>query len=112
MGKKPAVLSLKHPVSKKRLHDDGSDFSKRKQQYEKLKELRQELKERKAKIGEKLRKERERLEEKKRRKEINTMKSGGYEIIQNPQKIKKWKKKARNMIQRLPPELFYEKFKK
>ena len=55
--------------------------------------------------------ERERLAEKKRRKEINTLKSGGYEIIQNTQKIKKWKRKARKMLQKLPPELFYEKAK-
>ena len=60
---------------------------------------------------EKTKAERERIAEKKRRKEINMLKSGGYEIIQNTQKIKKWKRKARKMLQKLPPELFYEKAK-
>ena len=43
--------------------------------------------------------------------EINMIKSGKYEIIQNPTKIKKWKRKARMLLQKLPPELFYEKSK-
>ena len=111
MGKKPSNLTIKEKVKTKRTHDNYKDFNERKKKYEELKKLRQELKEKKEAFIEKAKAERERLAEKKRRKEINMLKSGGYEIIQNTQKIKKWKRKARKMLQKLPPELFYEKAK-
>ena len=111
MTKKPSNLTHKDKVTTKRTHDNYKDFSARRKEYEELKKLRQELKEKKEAFAEKAKAERERLAEKKRRKEINMLKSGGYEIIQNTQKIKKWKKKARKMLQKLPPELFYEKAK-
>ena len=111
MTKKPSNLNLKDKVTTKRTHDNYKDFNTRRKHYEELKKLRQDLKEKKEAFIEKERAERERLAEKKRRKEINMLKSGGYEIIQNTQKIKKWKRKARKMLQKLPPELFYEKAK-
>ena len=111
MTKKPSNLTHKDKVTTKRTHDNYVDFETRKKKYEELKKLRQDLKERKELFVENAKKERVRLEEKKRRKEINILKSGGYEVIQNTQKIKKWKKKARKMLQKLPPELFYEKAK-
>ena len=111
MAKIPSNLTHKDRVTTKRTHDNYQDFNARKKKYEELKKLRQQLKEKKEVFVEKTKAERERLAEKKRRKEINTLKSGGYEIIQNVQKIKKWKRKARKMLQKLPPELFYEKAK-
>ena len=111
MAKIPSNLTHKDKVKTKRTHDNYQDFNARKKKYEELKQLRQQLKEKKEVFVEKTKAERERLAEKKRRKEINTLKSGGYEIIQNVQKIKKWKRKARKMLQKLPPELFYEKAK-
>ena len=111
MAKKPSNLTIKDKVTKKRTHDHYKDFNERKKKYDELKKLRQELKARKEEFIEKSKAERERLAEKKRRKEINMLKSGGYEIIQNTQKIKKWKRKALKMLQKLPPELFYEKAK-
>ena len=111
MTKKPANLTHKEKVTTKRTHDNYRDFETRKKEYEELKKMRQELKIRKEKFVEKAKLERERLAEKKRRKEINMLKSGGYEVIQNTQKLKKWKKKALKTLQKLPPELFYEKTK-
>ena len=64
----------------------------------------------KAEIGEKLRKAREKSERKAERKKYNEMKSGSYQIIRNTEKLKKWNKKAKKMLTKLPPELFYEKF--
>ena len=111
MTKKPSNLTHKEKVTTKRTHDNYRDFSTRRKEYEELKKMRQELKAKKEKFVEKAKAERERLAEKKRRKEINMLKSGGYEVIQNTQKIKKWKRKALKMLQKLPPELFYEKAK-
>ena len=111
MTKKPSNLTHKDKVTTKRTHDNYKDFKTRREEYEKLKKLRQELKEKKEAFVEKTKAERERIAEKKRRKEINMLKSGGYEIIQNTQKIKRWKKKALKMLQKIPPELFYEKAK-
>ena len=109
--KKPANLKLKNVVTKKRIHTISSDFNERKKKYEELKALRQELKKRKEEVIEKIKAERKRIERKKKQKEINMIKSGKYEIIKNPIKIKKWKRKARQLLQKLPPELFYEKSK-
>ena len=111
MTKKPSNLTHKDKVTTKRTHGNYKDFNTRKKDYEQLKKLRQELKEKKEAFIEKAKAERERIAEKKRRKEINMLKSGGYEVIKNPQKIKKWKKKALRNLQKLPPELFYEKTK-
>ena len=111
MAKIPSNLTHKDKVTTKRTHDDYKDFNTRRKAYEELKKMRQELKQKKEKFVEKAKAERERLAEKKRRKEINMLKSGGYEVIKNPQKIKKWKKKALRNLQKLPPELFYEKAK-
>ena len=111
MTKKPSNLTHKDKVTTKRTHDNYRDFETRKKEYEELKKMRQELKIKKEQFVEKAKMERERLAERKRRKEINMLKSGGYEVIQNTQKLKKWKKKALKALQRLPPELFYEKNK-
>ena len=70
----------------------GTIDNSRRKAYEELKKMRQELKQKKEKFVEKAKAERERIAEKKRRKEINMLKSGGYEIIKNTQKLKKWKR--------------------
>ena len=38
------------------------------------------------------------------------MKSGTYQIIRDTSKLKKWNKKAKKTLTKLPAELFYEKF--
>lgn len=109
--KRPANLNLKDKPTAKRNKGVSQNYLDRKKNYEELKELRQVLKEKKNEAVERAQKERKRIENKKKRKEINMLKSGGYEIIKNPMKIKKWKKKARQMLQKLPPEIFYENSK-
>ena len=111
MVKIPSNLTHKDKVTTKRTHDNYKDYNTRRKAYEELKKMRQVLKQKKEKFVEKAKAERERLAEKKRRKEINMIKSGGYEIIKNTQKLKKWKKNALKTLQKLPPELFYEKTK-
>ena len=109
MAKKPNNLSNREIVKNKRTHLIKSDFESRKKDYEELKNLRQILKEKKEIAIKKAKHAREQKEENKKRKELNMLKSGKYEIIKNPEKIKKWKKKARKLLQKLPLELFYEK---
>lgn len=109
--KKPANLRLKETVTTKRTKSVSEDYLTRKKKYEELKELRQMIKKKKEKTAAQLRSERQRLEDKKKRKEINMLKSGKYDIIKNPTKIKKWKRKARKLLQKLPPEIFYEQNK-
>ena len=111
MAKIPSNLTHKDKVKTKRTHDNYKDFNARRKAYEELKKMRQDLKQKKEKYVEKVKAERERLAERKRRKEINMLKSGGYEVIQNTQKLKKWQRKALKKLQKLPPELFYEKNK-
>jgi hypothetical protein len=72
---------------------------------------KQMLKDKKEKYIQHMQNERKRLEGIKRQKEINMIKSGKYEIIKDVTKIKKWKRKARQMLQKLPPEIFYENTK-
>ena len=75
-----------------------------------MKELRQMLKERKqAVVVEQKRKRKQQIENKKR-KEENDIKSGNYEVIKNPEKMKKWKIKARRLIRKVPKDIFYSKY--
>lgn len=48
----------------------------------------------------------------KKRKEINQFKSGTYDVIKDTSKIKKWTKKAKSRLMRIPPEVFYDKMNK
>ena len=45
------------------------------------------------------------------RKKINEMRSAKYQVIKDLSRTKKWHKKARHTLQKLPAEIFYEKFK-
>ena len=44
-------------------------------------------------------------------KKVNEMRSAKYQIIKNLSKTKKWTKKAKATLTKLPAEIFYEKFK-
>ena len=52
-----------------------------------------------------------RRKEKLERKKVNEMRSAKYQLIQNLSKTKKWHKKAKLTLTKLPAEIFYEKFK-
>ena len=49
--------------------------------------------------------------EKQERKKLNEMRSAKYQVIKNLAKTKKWTKKAKSTLAKLPAEIFYEKFK-
>ena len=49
--------------------------------------------------------------DKQERKKVNEMRSAKYQIIKNLSKTKKWTKKAKATLTKLPAEIFYEKFK-
>ena len=72
--------------------------------------LRAKVKQRRAEVGAKLKEIREKKEEKDDRKKYNEMKSGSFQIIRNTAKLKKWNKKNKKMLKKLPADLFYEKF--
>lgn len=102
---------VKSEVTKtKHIKAVSEDFNVRKKKYEELKELRKMVKERKIVYSQEQRKIRERTAQNKARKAENELKHGGYEIIKNPEKIKKWKVKARKMIRNVPKEIFYSKY--
>lgn len=94
----------------KRTRNINDNFNERKQKYQELKELRSMLKVRKAEVIKKQVQVRKQQEVNKQRKEENEMKSGNYQIIKNPEKIKKWKVKARNLIRKIPKDIFYGKY--
>lgn len=41
---------------------------------------------------------------------MNKLRSSEFQRIKDQAKIKKWPKKAKKMLTKLPPEIFYEKF--
>ena len=84
---------------------------KEEERYRK-KALKEKVKEIKAKNGEKLRLIRIKKQNKEKRKKYNEMKGGSYQIIRNTSKLKKWNKKAKRLLTKLPAELYYEKFGK
>ena len=51
------------------------------------------------------------IKERQERRKINEMKSAKYQLITNLSKTKKWHRKAKRTLAKLPAEIFYEKFK-
>uniref|UniRef100_A0A7S3J732 Coiled-coil domain-containing protein 86 n=1 Tax=Euplotes harpa TaxID=151035 RepID=A0A7S3J732_9SPIT len=100
--------------SRVKLDKSSSGISKtwkRKQEERKERQaLREKVKQMRSEIGEKLKRAREQKEKKEERRKYNEMKSGTYQIIRNTDKLKKWGKKAKKLLTKLPPDLFYEKF--
>ena len=54
---------------------------------------------------------RRRQKEKAERKKINEFRSSSYQIIENLAKTKKWNRKARKTLAKMPAEAFYAKYK-
>ena len=48
--------------------------------------------------------------DKEARKKVNEMRSAKYQVVNELSKTKKWKKQARKTLQKLPAEIFYQKF--
>ncbi|CAI2378466.1 unnamed protein product [Moneuplotes crassus] len=94
-------------------HNGVSKSWKRKEkERQRRKALIEKVREVKAKNGERLKRIREKKQEKEGRRKYNEMKSGSYQIIRNTTKLKKWNKKAKRLLTKLPAELYYEKFGK
>ena len=104
------MKKIDNVIKTKRCKEDSLDYKERKKQYNEMKELRQMLKIRKEKYNEESKNKRRQIEENRLRKEANELKNGNYEIIKNDQKIKKWKAKARNLIRKVPKDIFYSKY--
>ena len=54
---------------------------------------------------------RRRQKEKAERKKINEFRSSSYQVIENLAKTKKWNRKARKTLAKMPAEAFYAKYK-
>jgi rRNA-processing protein CGR1 len=87
-------------------------WKRKEEQRQRHKLLLEKVRAVKAENGEKLRTIREKKIAKDERKKYNEMKSGSFQVIRNTTKLKKWNKKAKRLLTKLPPELFYEKFGK
>ena len=94
----------------KRIHVVSEGYADRKKKYSEMKELRQMLKTRKEELVRKEKQRRSQKIENDKRKEENELKAGKFEIIKNPEKMKKWKLKARRMIRKIPKDIFYNKY--
>lgn len=86
------------------------DFKVRKEKYNEMKELRNILKKRREEKLKLLQRQRIQMEENRKRKEENELRAGNIEIIKNPEKMKKWKVKARRLIRKIPKDIFYGKY--
>lgn len=100
----------KPQIIKKRIHSVSEEFNQRKQKYQEMKELRGLLKKRKQEVLQKQSQRKKQILENQKRREENELRSGSYDIIKNPEKMKKWKVKARRLIRKVPKDLFYNKF--
>ena len=85
------------------------DRMKKKQEIEDLKAFEKSLIDERVERKRALRKKRE---ANKKRKELNQFKSGTYDVIKDTSKIKKWTKKNKSKLLRIPPEVFYDKMNK
>lgn len=100
----------KEAQKSKRIHDVSEGYADRKKKYGELKELRQMLRTRKAELVRKEKQKRHQKFENDKRKEENELKAGKFEIIKNPEKMRKWKLKARRLIRKIPKDIFYNKY--
>lgn len=101
---------IKASTEKKHIKSVPTDFEERKRAYNEMKELRSMLKERKEAHVADVRKKRKQIQENHKRKEENQLKSGTYQVIKNPEKIRKWKVKARKQLRQIPKDIFYSKY--
>ena len=86
-------------------------WDKKMEERRKMQSLKKRIEElREAKIAAK-RKQRVSQKEKEERKKVNEMRSAKYQVINNLAKTKKWHKKTKQTLAKLPAEIFYEKFK-
>ena len=81
------------------------------EEKKKMKVLRDRLKERRQVEIEKTKAIRERTKQRQKQKELNEFKSSQYQLINETHKTRKWHKKAKQMLTKLPAEIFYQKFK-
>ena len=76
-----------------------------------LTKLRERVKSLKEERGAQKREQAKRAKEREERRKLNEFKSAKVEVIKDLSKTRKWNKKARKTLAKLPAEIFYEKFK-
>ncbi len=81
-------------------------FQERKKRAEDMKQLRQRLRDFKQKKIQKRKEMKQIRKDKKRQRQLNQIKSGKFEIIKDAKKIKKWSKKMKQQLVKLPAEMF------
>eukprot|EP00742_Colponemidia_sp_Colp-10_P005422 GILJ01005794.1.p1 GENE.GILJ01005794.1~~GILJ01005794.1.p1 ORF type:complete len:147 (-),score=37.02 GILJ01005794.1:105-506(-) len=105
-GKPKSGKSWKEPkkrfsslVATPRIRDSWEAKQRKKQQHVAVKKLENEIKEKKqAAIEEQKR----RAEQRKKQKEANELKSTQFQVIKKTEKLKKWSKKARKQLMKMP----------
>ena len=90
---------------------NNKSWEKRVIERQQKKVLQGRLTELREKRAEAKRKSSKNFRDKVERKKVNEMRSAKYQIIKNMAKTKKWTKKAKATLTKLPAEIFYEKFK-
>lgn len=98
----------------KRMEKDTFDF-RTKEDFEKAREKREQLRELNQMVANNKKKRYERarlrLEQKKELEKTNKMKSAQFQVIKDVKRIKKWSKKAKEKIMKMPKEMFEEYLK-
>ena len=88
---------------KKFLTTDKADFDKKRQERKELRDLEKEIEIKRKKKIEKIQKNRE---EKKLRDKDKQFKNKNIQIIKDMKKIKRWSKKAKSKLMKMPKEMF------
>ena len=98
------------PETRSQKKQAPEEFLWRRKQDQEKKELRDLLKIRKDAYAKQQARVRQQQADNKERKAENEVRSGTYETIKNPEKIKKWKVKARRLVRNIPKDIFYKKY--
>ena len=99
--------SVRSEFQKKPPSDNYARRMEEKARMERIKAKTEALKNSRAEVK---RRAKERRKEKEERKRINEFKSSTYQVINNLAKTKKWNRKARKTLAKMPAEAFYAKF--
>lgn len=71
-----------------------------------MNEIRNQIKTFKEKKIEKRKENKQKAKQRKRQRELNEVRSGKFEVIKNTKNVKKWSKKMKKQLIKLPAEVF------
>lgn len=105
-SKRKWKVGLNRKPTKPSISQPKMTWEEKKKRSEELKQLRKDIKEFKEKKIAKRKDMKEARKQRQRQKQYNEIRSGQFEVIKNTKNVKKWSKKIKSQLVKLPAEVF------